>query len=82
MGHPFFLLIAGHPAATVLILGQLQAVLVASGLAAVGTFLIALVLRGLGLRFRGTEEAENLGIDLKAHGEEAYAERVGSPQLQ
>ena len=82
MGHPFFLLIAGHPAATVLILGQLQAVLVESGLAAVGTILLDLVLRGQGLRFRVAEAAENLGIDLKAHGEEAYAERVGSPQLQ
>ena len=82
-------LIAGHPAAKVLIeqgrgaliVGQLQAVLVAYGLAAVGTFLIAFVLRGLGLRFRVTEEAENLGIDVEAHGEEAYAERVGSPQF-
>ncbi|QNI89684.1 hypothetical protein SynROS8604_03072 [Synechococcus sp. ROS8604] len=63
-------LIAGHPAANVLIeqgrgaliVGQLQAVLVAYGLAAVGTFLIAFVLRGLGLRFRVSEEAENLGM--------------------
>ena len=28
-----------------------------------------------------TEQAENLGVDVAEHGEEAYAERVGSPQL-
>ena len=35
----------------------------------------------LGLKLRVEEEAENLGIDVEAHGEEAYAERVGSPQF-
>ena len=82
-------LISAHPAGQVLaeqgrgalVLGQLQAVLVAYGLAAIGTFLIAGVLRGLGVQFRVTEEAENLGVDVAEHGEEAYAERVGSPQL-
>jgi Amt family ammonium transporter len=82
-------LISSHPAGQVLaeqgrgalVLGQLQAVLVAYGLAAIGTFLIAGVLRGLGVQFRVTEDAENLGVDVAQHGEEAYAERVGSPQL-
>jgi Amt family ammonium transporter len=82
-------LIAAHPAGavlaqqgrTALVLGQLQAVLVAYGLAALGTLLIAAVLRGFGVRFRVSEQAENLGVDIQEHGEEAYAERVGSPQL-
>ena len=82
-------LIATHPAGTVLaeqgrlalVFGQLQAVLVAYGLAAVGTLLIAAVLRSLGVRFRVLEQAENLGVDVQEHGEEAYAERAGSPQL-
>ena len=64
-----------------LVIGQLQAVLVAYGLAAAGTLLIALVLRGLGVPFRVPAQAENLGVDVQEHGEEAYAERVGSPQL-
>jgi Amt family ammonium transporter len=64
-----------------LVLGQLQAVLVAYGLAALGTLLIAAVVRSLGVRFRVGENAENLGVDVAEHGEEAYAERVGSPQL-
>lgn len=83
-------LIANHPAGQVLadkgrlalIGGQLQAVVVAYGLAAAGTLVIAAILRGLGLGFRVSEHAENLGIDVDAHGEEAYAERVGSPQFQ
>ena len=53
----------------------------ACGLAAIGTLLIAGVLRGLGVQFRVTEQAENLGVDVAEHGEEAYAERVGSLQL-
>ena len=83
-------LIATHPAAKVLaeqgrwglVVGQLQAVLVAYGLAAIGTLVIAGILRGLGLRFRVSEEDEQIGVDVKEHGEEAYAERVGSPQYQ
>ena len=82
-------LIASHPAGQVLaeqgrlalVSGQLQAVLVAYGLAAAGTLLIAAALRGLGVRFRVPESAENLGVDVQEHGEEAYAERIGSPQL-
>ncbi|MFL0793650.1 MAG: ammonia channel protein, partial [Prochlorococcus sp.] len=83
-------LIATHPAGQVLveqgrgslIFGQLQAVLVAYGLAAIGTFVIALILRGLGLKYRVVENAENMGLDVHEHGEEAYAERVGSPQFR
>ena len=82
-------LIEGHPAATILaeqgranlILGQLQAVLVSYGLAALGTLVIALALRQCGIRFRVSEETENLGVDISQHGEEAYAERTGSPIL-
>ena len=82
-------LISSHPAGRILaengrlalIGGQFQAVLVAYGLAALGTLLIAVVLRGLGMPFRVPEEAENLGVDVREHGEEAYAERIGSPQL-
>ncbi len=82
-------LIKDHPAGTVLaehgraalVWGQFQAVLVAYGLAAIGTLIIASVLRGLGVRFRVSEEAENLGVDVQEHGEEAYAERVGSPNF-
>ena len=55
--------------------------LVAYGLAVVGTLVIATVLRALGLSFRVPEEVENLGVDVQEHGEEAYAERVGSPQF-
>ncbi|CAK6694337.1 ammonium transporter [Synechococcus sp. CBW1107] len=82
-------LIASRPAGQVLaeqgrlalVSGQLQAVLVAYGLAAAGTLLIAAALRGLGVRFRVPVSAENLGVDVQEHGEEAYAERIGSPQL-
>ena len=82
-------LIASHPAGQVLaeqgrlalVSGQLQAVLVAYCLAAAGTLLIAAALRGLGVRFRVPVSAENLGVDVQEHGEEAYAERIGSPQL-
>ena len=82
-------LIASHPAGQVLaeqgrlalVSGQLQAVLVAYGLAEAGTLLIAAALRGLGVRFRVPVSAENLGVDVQEHGEEAYAERIGSPQL-
>ena len=79
-------LIASHPAGAVLaengriplILGQLQAVLVAYGLAATGTVVIAIVLRQCGVPFRVTDGAERLSVDIEEHGEEAYAERAGS----
>ncbi|QNI59662.1 ammonium transporter [Synechococcus sp. BIOS-U3-1] len=82
-------LIATHPAAQVfaekgrvgLIADQFQVVLVAYGLAALGTLVIAGILRGCGLPFRVPNDAEDLGVDVSEHGEEAYAERVGSPQF-
>ena len=78
-------LIDGHPAAGVLaeqgrfglILGQLQAVVVAYGIAAIGT----LAIRRCGMPFRVSEEAEKLGVDISEHGEEACAERTSSPVL-
>jgi Amt family ammonium transporter len=39
------------------------------------------VLRGLGIPFRVSVNAENLGIDVEEHGKEAYVKRVGSPQF-
>ena len=80
-------LIASHPAGAVLaeygrfslILGQLQAVLVAYGLAAGGTLVIAVALRQCGVPFRVNDDAERLGVDIEEHGEEAYGERTGSP---
>ena len=80
-------LIASHPAGAVLaengrfslILGQLQAVLVAYGLAAGGTLVIAMALRQCGVPFRVNDDAERLGVDIEEHGEEAYGERTGSP---
>ena len=82
-------LIVSHPAGQglaeqgrmALIAGQLQAVLVAYGLAALGTLVIAGMLRGLGMPFRVSVNAENLGVDVEEHGEEAYTERVVSPQF-
>ena len=46
-----------------------------------GSIDLGLIFLGVGIQFRVTEEAENLGVDVAEHGEEAYAERVGSPQL-
>ena len=82
-------LIENHPAGAVLaeqgrialMLGQLQAVLVAYGLAAGGTLVIAMALRQCGVAFRVPAEAEQMGVDVNEHGEEAYAERTGSPIL-
>ena len=82
-------LIENHPAGAVLaehgrialMLGQLQAVLVAYGLAAGGTLVIAMALRQCGVAFRVPAEAEQMGVDVNEHGEEAYAERTVSPIL-
>ena len=49
----------------------------AYGIAAIGT----LAIRQCGVPFRVSEDAENLGVDISEHGEEAYAERTGSPVL-
>ena len=80
-------LIASHPAGLVLedqgraglILGQFQAVLIAYGIAAIGTFVIALVLKSLGCDYRVNSKEELSGLDISQHGEEAYGEKTGSP---
>jgi len=80
-------LIASHPAGLVLeeqgrmalILGQFQAVLIAYGIAAIGTFVIAIVLKSLGCNFRVNSNEEQSGLDISQHGEEAYSEKTGSP---
>jgi len=80
-------LITSHPAGIVLkekgriglILGQLQAVLIAYAIAAIGTFIIAIVLKSLGCNFRVDNSEEVAGLDIAQHGEEAYGEKTGSP---
>ena len=80
-------LIASHPAGLVLeeqgrmalISGQFQAVLIAYGIAAIGTFVIAIVLKSLGCNFRVNNSEEQSGLDISQHGEEAYMEKTGSP---
>ena len=73
-------LISAHPAGQVLleqgriglILGQFQAVLVAYGISALGTLLIALILKKLGIKFRVTKEQEEKGLDFTEHREKSY----------
>ena len=80
-------MIASHPASLVLeeqgrtglIIGQFQAVLIAYGIAAIGTVVIALGLKTLGCDFRVNAKEELSGLDISQHGEEAYGERTGSP---
>ena len=60
-------------------LGQFQAVLIAYGIAAIGTFIIALVLKSLGCSFRVNERQEASGLDISQHGEDAYGEKTVSP---
>ena len=70
-------LISSHPASQVLIeegrfaliFGQLEAVLVAYGLSAFGTILIALTLQKLGVNFRVSRDDESKGLDIIEHGE-------------
>jgi len=62
----------------VLIGGQFQAVLVAYGLAASGTLLIAAWLRDFGLLFRVLAAAENPGGAEHEPGQVADPERIGS----
>ena len=83
-------LIASHPAGLVLeeqgrmalISGQFQAVLIAYGIAAIGTFVIAIVLKSLGCNFRVNNSEEQSGLDISQHGEEAYMEKTGSPSAK
>jgi len=82
-------LIATHPASLVLeqqgriglILGQLQAVLVAYGIAAIGTVIIVFALKAFGTELRVNANEEDLGLNVTEHDEEAYSERTGSPHL-
>ena len=76
-------LISSHPASKVLIeqgrlsliFGQLEAILVAYGISAIGTLLIALFLKRIGINFRITQQEEKEGIDIVEHGEEAYLKK-------
>ena len=80
-------LINSHPAGLVLeehgriglIFGQFQAVVIAYAIPAIGTLLIALVLKSLGCNYRVTTSEEDSGLDISQHGEEAYGEKTGSP---
>ena len=73
-------LISSHPAGQVLlekgriglILGQFQAIIIAYGLSAIGTLLLALILKKAGIQFRVSEEDEDKGLDLTQHGEKSY----------
>ena len=73
-------LISSHPAGevlieqgrTALIIGQFEAILVAYGISAIGTFLIALFLNKTGIRFRVTKPEEQTGLDIIEHKEKAY----------
>ena len=62
-----------------LILGQLQAVLIAYAIVAIGTLVIALVLKSLGRNYRVISNEEESGLDISQHGEEAYGEKTGPP---
>ena len=73
-------LISFHPAGQVLlergriglVLGQFQAILIAYGISALGTFLIALILKKIGIKFRVSKEEEERGLDFSEHGENSY----------
>ena len=62
-----------------MVLGQFQPVLIADAIAAIGTFVIAFVLKSLGCSFKVNERQEGSGLDISQHGEEAYGEKIGSP---
>ena len=73
-------LISSHPAGQVLlekgriglVLGQFQAVIIAYSISAIGTFLIAFILKKGGIQFRVSKEEEEKGLDLTEHGEKSY----------
>ena len=58
-----------------------SAILLAYGVSAIGTFLIATLLNNIGCEFRVAKAEEEAGLDISEHGEEAYSERTGSPLL-
>ena len=55
-----------------LVLGQFQAVIIAYSISAIGTFLIALILKKGGVQFRVSKEEEEKGLDFTEHGEKSY----------
>ena len=73
-------LISSHPAGQVLleegrialVLGQFQAIIIAYGISAVGTILITLILKKVGIQFRVSKAEEEKGLDLSEHREKAY----------
>ena len=73
-------LISSHPAGQVLlekgriglVLGQFQAIIIAYSVSAIGTFLIALILKKGGIQFRVSREEEEKGLDFTEHGEKSY----------
>ena len=76
-------LISSHPAGQVLmengrfglIIGQLQAILIAYGISAIMTLLIALIIKNLGINFRVSSQEEDNGLDITQHNEESYPEK-------
>ena len=73
-------LISTHPAGQILlekgrislILGQFQAVIIAYGISAIGTVLIALILKKVGIQFRVSNKQEEIGLDITEHKETSY----------
>ena len=55
-----------------LVFGQLQAIIIAYVISALGTLLIALVLKQAGIKFRVSKEEEEKGLDLAEYGEKSY----------
>ena len=56
-----------------LVLGQFQAVIIAYGISALGTLLIAITLKKLGIQFRVSQGDEEKGLDFTEHGEKSYS---------
>ena len=77
-------LISSHPAGQVLlekgrlalISGQFQAILIAYGLSALGTFFIVYVLKICGINIRVTKNEENKGLDITQHSERSYLGKI------
>jgi Amt family ammonium transporter len=55
---------------------QILAVLIAYGIAAVGTFVILKAIALVGIELRVSPEVENEGLDIHEHGEEGYGENL------
>ena len=73
-------LISSHPAGQIfiekgrigLVFGQFQAIFIAYGISAIGTLLIALIIKKAGIEFRVSKEEEEKGLDFIEHGEKSY----------